>query len=210
MARYLLFRSGPMASNGNYANVFVKTDPDMDRVDMMITLMAWCTGEDLSPRPFSGFTVLAEHIRPDSRGSVTLKSPDPSKAPAILFNFFESDADHRAMVSALKTSRMLSQTEPLKGYVAEEITPGPACVTDEDMIAHCREAGLSLLHAAGTCRMGGDDDAVVDPRLRVRGIDALRVVDASIMPTIVSGNTNAATIMIGEKGADMILEDTRG
>ncbi len=210
MARYLLFRSGPMASNGNYANVFVKTDPDMDRVDMMITLMAWCTGEDLSPRPFSGFTVLAEHIRPDSRGAVTLKSPDPSKAPAILFNFFESDADRRAMVSALKTSRMLSQTEPLKGYVAEEITPGPACVSDEDMIAHCRKAGLSLLHAAGTCRMGGDDEAVVDPRLRVRGIDALRVVDASIMPTIVSGNTNAATIMIGEKGADMILEDTRG
>jgi len=209
MARYLLFRSGPMASNGNYANVFVRTDPGMGRVDMMITLMAWCTGEDLAPRPFSGFTILAEHIRPESRGTVRLKSPDPGQAPAILFNFFESEADRRAMVSALKTCRKLAATEPLKGYVAEEISPGPACASDDDFVTHCRQAGLSLLHAVGTCRMGVDDDAVVDPRLSVRGIGRLRVVDASIMPTIVSGNTNAATIMIGEKGADLILEDAR-
>lgn len=210
MAQYMLFRSGPMASNGNYANVFVRTDPDMDRVDMMITLMAWCTGEDLSPRPFSGFTVLAEHIRPESRGSVLLKSPDPQDAPAILFNFFESEADHRAMVSSLKICRELADTEPLKDYVAAEISPGPECATDEDFVAHCRQSGLSLLHAVGTCRMGGDDAAVVDPRLRVRGVGGLRIIDASIMPTIVSGNTNAATIMIGEKGADMVLEDARG
>ncbi len=138
-----------------------------------------------------------------------MKSPDPRQAPAILFNFFESEADRRAMVSALKTCRKLAATQPLKGYVAEEITPGPACASDDDFIAHCRQAGLSLLHAVGTCRMGVDDDAVVDPRLSVRGIGGLRVVDASIMPTIVSGNTNAATIMIGEKGADLILEDAR-
>ncbi|MCB1487487.1 MAG: GMC family oxidoreductase N-terminal domain-containing protein [Bauldia sp.] len=209
MAQYLLFKTGPMASNGNYANVFVRTDPAMDRVDMMITLMAWCTGEDLSPRPFSGFTVLAEHIRPDSRGSVRLKSPDPRAAPAILFNFFESEADHKAMVAALKVCRELAEIEPLKSYVAAEISPGPDCRTDDDLMAHCRQNGLSLLHAAGSCRMGVDDGAVVDPRLRVRGVGSLRVVDASIMPTVVSGNTNAATIMIGEKGADLILQDAR-
>jgi choline dehydrogenase len=171
--------------------------------------MAWCTGEDLSPRPFSGFTVLAEHLRPEARGSVRLKSPDPKQPPAILFNFFASEADRRAMLSSLKYCRTLAETEPLKSYVAAEINPGPAIATDEDLVAHCRKSGLSLLHAVGTCKMGRDGDAVVDPRLRVRGIDRLRVVDASIMPTIVSGNTNAATIMIGEKGADMILQDAR-
>jgi choline dehydrogenase len=209
LLRYLLFRSGPFASNGNDANTFVRTDPSMKRVDMMITFMAWCTGEDLSPRPFSGFTILNEHIRPDSRGTVRLKSADHRQPPAITFNFFKSEADQRAMVAALKIGRQLAATEPLKSYVAAEINPGPACVTDADMIAHCRKSGLSLLHAAGSCRMGSDADAVVDPRLRVRGLDRLRVVDASIMPTIVSGNTNAATIMIGEKGADMILQDAR-
>jgi choline dehydrogenase len=210
MGRYLVSRSGPMASNGNYANSFVRTDPKMERVDMMVTLMAWCTGEDLSPRPFSGFTVLAEHLRPDSRGVVRLKSADPRAAPAIQFNFFASEADRRAMVGSLKYCRLLAATEPLKSYIAAEINPGPSHVTDEDLAAHCRQSGLSLLHGVGTCAMGRGDDAVVDPRLRVRGVDRLRVVDASIMPTIVSGNTNAATIMIGEKGADMILEDARG
>jgi choline dehydrogenase len=209
LLRYLLFRTGPFASNGNYANTFVKTDPGMDRVDMMITFMAWCTGEDLSPRPFSGFTVLAEHIRPDSRGTVRLKSADPKVSPAIQFNFLASQADRRAMVEALKLSRKLADTEPLKSYIAAEINPGPQVATEDELLDHCRKAGLSLLHAAGSCRMGRGDYAVVDPRLRVRGVGNLRVVDASIMPTIVSGNTNAATIMIGEKGADMILADAR-
>jgi choline dehydrogenase len=209
LLRYLLFRSGPFASNGNDANTFVRTDPAMKRVDMMITFMAWCTGEDLSPRPFSGFTILNEHIRPDSRGTVRLKTPDFRDPPAILFNFFKSESDRRAMVSSLKIARTLADTEPLKSYIEAEISPGPDCATDEDLIAHCRSSGLSLLHAAGSCRMGRDAGAVLDPRLRVRGIDRLRVVDASVMPTIVSGNTNASTIMIGEKGADMILQDAR-
>jgi choline dehydrogenase len=209
LLRYLLFKTGPFASNGNDANTFVRTDPSMRRVDMMITFMAWCTGEDLSPRPFSGFTILNEHIRPESRGTVLLKSADFRQPPAITFNFFKSGADRRAMVASLKIARRLADTEPLKSYVAAEINPGPACVTDADLVAHCRSSGLSLLHAAGSCRMGTDAEAVADPRLRVRGLDRLRVVDASIMPTIVSGNTNAATIMIGEKGADMILQDAR-
>ncbi len=209
MARFLAFRSGPMASNGNYANTFIRSGPDQPRPDIMITLMAWCTKEDLSPREFSGFTVLAEHLRPDSRGSLRLKSADPKDAPAILFNFLVSDYDRRAIVSGLKATRRLAETEPLRSYVEAEINPGPACATDADLLAHARNSGLSLLHAVGTCRMGHGDDAVVDPRLRVRGIGGLRVIDASIMPTIVSGNTNAATIMIAEKGAAAILEDHR-
>ena len=209
MARFLAFRSGPMASNGNYANTFLKSGPGIDRADMMVTLMAWCTNEELKPQPFSGFTVLAEHIRPDARGSVRLKGPDPDAPPAIRFNFLASDEDRRAAVGGLKAARKISQTTPLRDYVAAEFNPGPDCSSNEDLLAHCRSGGLSLLHAAGSCRMGIDDGAAVDPRLRVKGVDRLRVVDASIMPSIVSGNTNAATIMIGEKGADLIVADAR-
>ncbi|MEQ8967273.1 MAG: GMC family oxidoreductase N-terminal domain-containing protein [Azospirillaceae bacterium] len=211
MARYLLFRSGPMASNGNYANTFIRTGPRIDRPDMMITFMAWCTGEDLQPRPFSGFTILAEHIRPESRGHVRLTGPDATAPPGIRFNFLQSETDKQAALAGLRHSRRISETEPMKGYVEAEINPGPDKTGDEDLLAHCRASGLSLLHPVGTCRMGpaGDAGAVVDTRLRVHGIERLRVVDASIMPRIVSGNTNAATIMIGEKGADMILEDAR-
>jgi choline dehydrogenase len=209
MARFLAFRSGPMASNGNYANTFLKSGPGITRADMMVTLMAWCTNEELRPQPFSGFTVLAEHIRPDARGSVRLKSPDPTVAPAIRFNFLATEADRRAAIGGLKAARTISETEPLRGYVEAEFNPGPDCRSDEDLLAHCRSSGLSLLHAAGSCRMGADDGAAVDPRLRVRGVGRLRVVDAAIMPTIVSGNTNAASIMIGEKGADMIIADAR-
>jgi choline dehydrogenase len=209
MARYLLFRSGPMASNGNFANTFVRSDEKQTRPDLMITLMAWCTGEDLSPRPFSGFTILAEHIRPDSRGSVRLRSPKPGDAPEIRFNFFVSDYDRRALINGLKMIRRLADAPALAAYVAEEINPGPSCKTDDQFVAHCRKFALSLLHAAGTCRMGNGDDAVVDPRLRVRGVQGVRVIDASVMPTIVSGNTNAATIMIAEKGVAMLLEDAK-
>ena len=204
MARYLLFRSGPMASNGNFANVFVRADGSKDRPDLMVTLFGWCTAEDLTPRPFSGYTVLAEHIRPDSRGWVRLAKPDFAAPPAIQFNFFASDYDRRTLVEGVKFIRKMARTSSLAPYVAEEINPGPACKSEEDFVEHCRKSALSLLHAAGTCRMGVRADAVVDPQLRVRGVGRLRVVDASVMPTIVSGNTNAATIMIAEKGADFL------
>jgi choline dehydrogenase len=209
MARYLLFRSGPMASNGNFANVFVRADRSKDRPDLMVTLLGWCTAEDLTPRPFSGYTVLAEHIRPDSRGWVRLAKPEFAAPPAIQFNFFVSDYDRRTLVEGAKLIRKMARTSALAPYVAEEINPGPACNSEEDLVEHCRKSALSLLHAAGTCRMGVRADAVVDPQLRIHGIDRLRVIDASVMPTIVSGNTNAATIMIAEKGADFLLADAR-
>lgn len=209
LLRYLLFRTGPFADNGNYSNTFIHTSPEIPTPDMMVTFMAWCTGEDLKPRPFSGFTILAEHIRPDARGHVRITGPRPTDQPAIQFNFLETEADMQAALAGLKYGRQIARTEPMASCVEKELTPGPNVKSDEDLRAYCRSNGLSLLHAVGTCRMGTGEDAVVDPRLRVKGIRGLRVVDASIMPRIVSGNTNAASIMIGEKGAAMILEDAR-
>jgi choline dehydrogenase len=201
MLRYLLFKSGPMASNVNYSNTFVTTSENINRPEMMINFMGWCTGEDLQPRPFSGFTILAEHIRPDSRGSVHVRSNDPKESPAIQFNFLAFEADKNAALAGLKYSRKKSQAAPLSDYILEKVSHGLENSSDEALLEHCRNNGLSLLHPVGTCKMGIDKTAVVDPRLRVIDIDGLRVIDASIMPTIVSANTNAASIMIGEKGA---------
>ena len=210
LLRYLVFRTGPFADNGNYSNTFIRSGPDIGRPDMMVTFMAWCTDEQLKPHPFSGFTILAEHMRPNSRGHVRITSPDPTVQPGILFNFFASDTDRQAALSGLRFGRRIAGTAPMSGCVDYEISPGKDVQSDDDLIEYCRASGLSLLHPVGSCKMGADDMAVVDPRLRMHGIEGLRVVDASIMPRIVTGNTNAASIMIGEKGASMILEDTNG
>ena len=209
LLRHLLFRTGPFADNGNYSNTFIRSGPEVDRPDMMVTFMAWCTDEQLKPHPFSGFTILAEHMRPNSRGHVRITGPAPTDAPEIQFNFFADAADRRAAIAGLKFGRKIAATEPMASCVEHEISPGPDVRSDEDLIAYCRESGLSLLHPVGTCKMGRGEDAVVDPRLRVHGIGGLRVADASIMPRIVTGNTNAASIMIGEKAAALILEDAR-
>jgi choline dehydrogenase len=207
LLRYLLFRTGPFADNGNYSNTFVHSSEDIPTPDMMVTFMAWCTTEDLKPRPFSGFTILAEHMRPQSRGHVRLKGPDAKTDPAIQFNFFENEADHRAAVAGLRLGRKISQTRPMADCVAREISPGLDVNSEAEMIAYCRQNGLSLLHPVGTCAMGNGPDAVVDTDLKVHGISGLRVIDASIMPRIVTANTNAAAIMIGEKGVAHILRD---
>ncbi len=207
LLRYFFTKRGPFADNGNYSNTFICSSPEIERPDMMVTFMAWCTNEQLKPHPFSGFTVLAEHMRPQSRGHVKLKSADPMEAPAIQFNFFASEADQKAAIAGLQFGRKIAATSPMKEHVIEELSPGVSLQSDDELTAYCRANGLSLLHPVGTCKMGTGPDAVVDPRLKVHGIANLRVVDASIMPKIVTGNTNAASIMIGEKGASMILED---
>ncbi len=209
LLRYMLFRTGPFADNGNYSNTFIRSGPDIERPDMMVTFMAWCTDEQLRPHPFSGFTILAEHMRPKCRGHVRITSKSATVQPEILFNFFADEADRRAALAGLRFGRRIAATRPMADCVDYEIAPGAAVQSDDELIDYCRASGLSLLHPVGTCRMGTGSDAVVDPRLRVQGIDGLRVVDASIMPRIVTGNTNAASIMIGEKGASMIIEDAR-
>ncbi len=209
LLRHLLFRTGPFADNGNYSNTFICSGPEIDRPDMMVTFMAWCTNEQLKPHPFSGFTILAEHMRPTCRGHVRISSPNPTDHPEIQFNFFSNEVDQRAAIAGLQFGRKIAATAPMSDCVEYEISPGKDIQSDAELTDYCRTNGLSLLHPVGTCKMGTGPDAVVDPRLKVHGIEGLRVADASIMPRIVTGNTNAASIMIGEKAAAMILEDTR-
>jgi len=211
--RYGLFRSGPMASNGIHAGLFTRSDPRLERPDLQINLLEWSTLERTKdrvvPHRFPGFTLSPVHLKPDGRGSVRLASPDPLTPPTILFDFLRTDYDMRAVVTGIRLARSIASQPALRPYVAEEIMPGPAVTSDADMEAFVRQTGVSNHHPSSTCAMGTGTNSVVDARLRVHGMDGLRVADASIMPSVVAGNTNAPSIMIGEKAAAMILEDTR-
>jgi choline dehydrogenase len=211
--QYLLFNAGPLASNGIAAGAYARSDDRQKRPDLQLNFTAWSfAGRDskgVYPHPFSGFSVNAVHLRPEGRGSVCLKSPDPMAPPAIRFNFLRTRSDVQAVTSGMRWVRKIAQQPALASYIAAEVLPGPGVNTDSELEDAIRKYGVSNLHPVGTCRMGPDDDAVVDPRLRVHGIGRLRVVDASIMPSVPAGNTNAPTIMIAEKACEMILEDAR-
>jgi choline dehydrogenase len=213
LARYVLFRTGPLAANGVTCGAFARSDPRFERPDLQFNFTPWSyasrDARGAVAHPFPGFSLSAVHLRPDSRGSVTLKSPDPLAPPAIRFNFLETQSDLQAMIAGIRLGRKFTQQPALAPYVAEELLPGPAVNTDAEFEANIRLNALSNLHPVGTCRMGPEGDTVVDPRLRVHGLGGLRVVDAAVMPSVPAGNTNAPTIMIGEKAADMILEDAR-
>ncbi len=211
--RYGLLRSGPMASNGIHAGLFTRSDPRLERPDLQINLLEWSTLErtkdKVIPHGFPGFTLSPVHLKPDGRGTVRLASTDPLAPPSILFDFLHSDYDMRAVVTGIRLVRKIAQQPALRPYIAEEIAPGPATESDAGIEAFVRQTGVSNHHPSSTCAMGTGTNTVVDPRLRVHGIAGLRVADASIMPSVVAGNTNAPSIMIGEKAAAMILEDTR-
>ena len=210
-AQYVLFGRGPLSSNGNAAGGFVRSDPRLDRPDLQLTLHAWSFAgrnrKGVRAHPFPGFSVNTAHLRPDARGSVRLKSSDPLAPPAIRFNFLRTAHDVQALTSGMRLVRKIAQQPALATLVHSEITPGDAVETDSQIEDSLRQNAVSNQHPVGTCRMGPNDDDVVDPRLRVRGIGGLRVIDASIMPTIPAAGTNAPAIMIAEKGADMILQD---
>jgi choline dehydrogenase len=146
-------------------------------------------------------------LRPDSRGFVRIKSNDPHVPPAIQPRYLSARSDCDTVVAAMKALRRIMDEPAMRRYIAQERAPGEQCTSDADLLAFARETGTTVYHPTSTCRMGSDPAAVVDERLRVRGFERLRVIDASIMPTVVSGNTNAAAVMIGEKGADMVLAD---
>lgn len=209
--RYALFRDGPMALNGIRAGVFTRTDSRLERPDLQINLLEWSTLERskdrVIPHPFPGFTLGPVHLNPDGRGTVRLASRDPLAPPAITFGFLGSEYDMRAMVEGVKLARRIAEQAPMKPYVVEELLPGPKAVSDADLEQFVRDTGVTNHHPTSSCAMGTGTNTVVDPRLRVHGIDGLRVADASIMPFVVAGNTNAPSIMIGEKAAAMILED---
>jgi choline dehydrogenase len=211
-ARYVLFKAGPLAANGVTAGAFGRSDPRLERPDLQFNFSpfsyAFRGPSGAVAHDFPGFSLSAVHLKPDARGTVMLKSPDPLAAPAIQFNFLRTQYDLQALTTGMRMARGFTKQPALAPYVAEEILPGSAVETDADFERTIRENALSNLHPVGTCRMGPEPvDSVVDPRLRVHGIGRLRVVDASIMPTVPAGNTNAPTIMIAEKAAAMIVED---
>lgn len=211
--KYMLYRGGPLASSGFYAGAFVRSDPRLARPDLQLHLIAWSgmrrSLKGIIPHPFPTFGISPVHLRPAGRGTVRLKSGDPLVQPEIRFNFLYSEYDIRAVLAGIRVARRIASQNALRDLIVEELLPGPAATTDEQLADDVRNRGVATLHPVGTCAMGHGPDAVVDPRLRVRGIAGLRVVDASIMPSIVAGNTNAPTIMIAEKASDMILADVR-
>ena len=208
MAQYMLFKSGPLAANGVTAGAFARSDPRLERPDLQFNFTPWSyasrDARGAVAHPFPGFSLSAIHLRPDSRGTVLLKSPDPLAPPAIRFNFLETQSDLLALTAGDAPGAQIIRQPALAAYVAEELLPGPTVNTDGEFEANIRLNAMSNLHPVGTCRMGPEGDTVVDPRLRVHGIARLRVADASIMPTVPAGNTNAPSIMVGEKAADMI------
>jgi choline dehydrogenase len=207
--RYVLFRRGPLSVPGIPGAIFTRSHPSLERPDLQVNICEWSVGGladgAVVPHPFSGFSANLVHLNPQCAGTVRLKSADPLDAPAIRQTFLTTPQDVDAMVSGIRMLRRVFAQAPLTDLVAEEVTPGPAAQDDKEIAAFLRKAGSSNLHAVGTCRMGGDPESVVDPELRVRGVQGLRVADASIMPSAPRGNTNAPTIMIAEKASDMIL-----
>jgi choline dehydrogenase len=206
--RYAFTRRGYLAVPAISAGCFVRAHPLSETPDSQCSIALYSAdtiGGEL--HPFPGVTGVCVLLRPESRGFVHIKSADPREAPAIHPNYLATQRDRETIVAGVKAMRFIFQAPAMARHIAEELEPGKQCDNDDDLLDFIRRRGSTTYHPVGTCRMGQDQNAVVDERLRVRGFTGLRVVDASIMPAVVSGNTNAATIMIGEKGADMILED---
>ncbi len=207
---YVFRGKGPLTIGAGYAGGFFKTDPALDSPDVQIHFILFSAdaiGQKL--HPFPGFLSSVCQLRPQSRGTVRIKSADPAQAPAIQPNYLSAQHDRDVIVAGMKLQRKIMGQAAITRYIDEELNPGPQCQTDEQFLDYARAKGTTIFHPTSTCRMGPDAKAVVDERLRVRGIAGLRVIDGSIMPTVVSGNTNAAIVMIGEKGARMILEDAK-
>ncbi len=205
--RYALLRKGPLTISAGYAGGFFRTTlADGPRPDMQchfITFSVNKMGDAL--HPFSGFTASSCQLRPESRGEVMAASPDPARPPAIRANFLGTDKDRRVSIEGLRLLRRIMSMKAMRGFVAAEHAPGSDVRSDDALLAYCRETGSTIYHPSCSARMGSDERAVVDPMLRIRGLERIRVADASVMPSVVSGNTNAAVIMIAEKASDLIL-----
>ena len=208
--RYALLRKGFLTIGAGYAGGFFKTDPTMATPDVQfhfILFSADAVGQKLHPWP--GFLASVCQLRPESRGTLRIKSADPGEAPAIQPRYMTAQTDRDCMVAGMQLLRRVMGQPAISRYIDEELMPGPKIASDADLLEFARQKGTTVFHPTSTCRMGSDITAVVDERLRVHGLTGLRVADASIMPTVVSGNTNAACVMIGEKASDMILESAR-
>lgn len=207
VAQYAALRRGVLTFGTGLAHGFARTRAGLEGPDVQFFFMhasyANAAERKLDRQP--GMTLGVTQLRPQSRGTIHLRSPDPFAQPAIRPNFLAAEEDRRVMVEGMKLGRHIIAQAPMDAFRAHEMSPGPDCASDADWLAFARANGQTIYHAAGTCKMGRDPMAVVDPTLRVRGIDGLRVIDASVMPEMVSGNTQAAVMMIADKGADLVL-----
>lgn len=215
VARYYLTRSGPMATGPFEVGAFVRTRPEIDRPDAQLYMGAFtfARGEGNFPVPLAeverqpGITMYGQLLRLTSEGTVRIASPDPDMPPAIAPNWLSTAEDEASAVAMVRYMRHYMSQPAIRPFVGEELVPGPDCQSDADILQVFRRMALCGTHAVATCRMGRDKEAVVDSRLQVRGVEGLRVADCSVMPALVSGNTNAPAMALGWRAADIILED---
>lgn len=204
---YAFFRRGPLASNVLEATGFLRTRPDLGRPDLQMAFMPMLRNPSGSPVPVGhGYGIIPIAIRPRSRGSVRLASSDPHSAPLVDPNYLDDPQDLRTLVDGLRIARQILRAPAFASLKGVELVPGDSVVDDAALTDYIRSSVVSVHHPTSTCRMGTDERAVVDLQLRVRGLESLRVVDASVFPTVIAGNTNAAVVMVAEKASDLILE----
>ncbi|MEP3246222.1 MAG: GMC family oxidoreductase N-terminal domain-containing protein [Sneathiella sp.] len=208
--QYLMNQSGPLSMAPSQLGIFAKSDPRLETPDLEYHIQPLSTdklGEPLHPYP--AVTASVCNLRPDSRGHIHLKSKNPDDHPAIKPNYLSAETDRLLASNSIRLTRQLMKTKAVAKFEPEEMLPGPSIESDEDLAREAGNIATTIFHPVGTCKMGSDPMAVVDDRLRLQGMPGLRIVDASIMPTITSGNTNSPVIMIAEKASAMILEDNR-
>jgi choline dehydrogenase len=207
---YAFKRRGPLTMAPSQLGAFAKSDPTQTSANIQYHIQPLSLDKFGEPlHSFPAFTASVCNLRPTSRGSVKIKSADALAAPAISPNYLNTETDKKVAADSLRLTRKIVAAPALKKYFPEEILPGPATQSDEQLAKAAGNIGTTIFHPVGTCKMGSDANAVVDARLRVHGIAGLRVIDASIMPTITSGNTNSPTLMIAERGSDMLREDRK-
>ncbi|MBV8739100.1 MAG: choline dehydrogenase, partial [Alphaproteobacteria bacterium] len=207
---YYAFKKGPLAMGTSPAALFARTRPELASADIKCSCSPFSADRPQDGlHRWSGFTMIVYQLRPESRGRIELKSANPADPPAVYPNYLATPTDQQTIVAGLKLLRRIAERPQMQRFIAAEFQPGPTIESDDELLAYARQRGGTVYHPTSTCKMGVDAMAVVDPELRVHGLVGLRVADASIMPTVVSGNTNAATIMIGERAADMVRQKLR-
>jgi choline dehydrogenase-like flavoprotein len=211
VAQYYTRRTGILTLGTGLVHGFVKTRPELATPDAQYFFVhaSYANAAERILDKAPGMTIGVTQLRPESVGSIHIKTLDPAASPAIRPNFLDSPVDQECLVRSMQIARRIVGQPAMKGFVKQEISPGPKVDDDAAWLDFARSTGQTIYHPLGTCRMGEDEKAVVDLRLRVRGLSGLRVVDASVMPKMVSGNIHAAVMMVAEKGADLILEDAR-